>query len=175
LFRPRKGIEVLLEALATLRHGGSPVTLRAVGGFETAGYQDQIRQLVGRLGLSDAVAWIGFTTQVGAELDRMDILVLPSLFGEGLPMVVLEAMAAGVPVVATRVEGVPEVLRDGRDGLLAEPGSARGLAEAIARIIRGEVNWAGLRQSALERHAGGFSDRCMAEGVAEVYRDVLAR
>lgn len=175
LFRPRKGIEVLLEALAILRRDGWPVSLRAVGGFETADYQREAERVVRRLNLADVVTWTGFTTEVGAELDRMDIFVLPSLFGEGLPMVVLEAMAAGVPVVATRVEGVPEVIRDGRDGLLAEPGDAATLAEAVARILRGDMNWHELRNSALQRHASGFSDRSMAEGVARVYRRVLSR
>jgi len=173
LFRPRKGIEVLLEALATLRSRGVPVRLRAVGGFETPQYRRQIQDLTERLGLTDAVEWTGFTRDVDGELAQMDLFVLPSLFGEGLPMVVLEAMAAGVPVVATRVEGIPEAIRDGQDGLIAEPGDPDSLAGAIARVVRGKANWADLRASALKRHAGGFSDRSMAAGVAEVYRRVL--
>ena len=61
-----------------------------------------------QLRLSEQITWTGFTRDVTAELLKMDLFVLPSLFGEGLPMVVLEAMAAGVPVVATRVAGMPE-------------------------------------------------------------------
>ena len=67
----------------------------------------------------------------------MDLFVLPSLFGEGLPMVVLEAMAAGVPVVATRVPGVPEAIRHGQDGVLVDPGDADDLAQAIAGVVNG--------------------------------------
>ena len=175
LFRPRKGMEVLLEALAQLRAQGLPVRLRAVGGFETPDYERQLKSLCGRLGLDDVVDWVGFVRHVDSELARMDLFVLPSLFGEGLPMVILEAMAAGVPVVATRVEGAPEAIREGRDGELAEPDNARSLAGAIARVVRGESDWASLRASALARHAEGFSDRKMAEGVAEVYDRVLSR
>jgi len=175
LFRPRKGMEVLLEALAQLRAQGLPVRLRAVGGFETPEYERQLKSLCGRLGLDDVVDWVGFVRHVDRELARMDLFVLPSLFGEGLPMVILEAMAAGVPVVATRVEGAPEAIREGRDGELAEPDNARSLAGAIARVVRGESDWASLRASALARHAEGFSDRKMAEGVAEVYDRVLSR
>ena len=80
-------------------------------------------------------------------------------------MVVLEAMASGVPVVATRVEGIPEAIRDGRDGLLVEPGDSGALAQAIGRIVRGQVGWQSLRASALERHARHFSDEAMAAGV----------
>jgi len=174
LFRPRKGIEVLLEALALLRSEGLPVRLRAVGGFETPEYENQIMKQAERLDISDAVDWTGFAEKVDTEFRRMDVLVLPSLFGEGLPMVVLEAMAAGVPVVATRVEGVPEAIREGIDGLLAEAGCSRSLAGEIGRIVRGEVNASALRQSALVRHAESFSDRAMAEGVAAVYRRVLS-
>ena len=174
LFRPRKGVEILLEALAELRSQGLPVRLRAVGGFETPEYEDQVKRLVDKLGLADAVDWTGFTQDVDRELGRIDLFVLPSLFGEGLPMVILEAMAAGVPVVATRVEGIPEAIRDGRDGVLAEPADPHSLARAIARVVCGEADWSRLRASALERHAERFSDRSMAAGVAAVYRRVLS-
>ena len=77
---------------------------------------------VGELGVGDLIEWRGFQSDVAAEFAAMDLFVLPSLFGEGLPMVVLEAMSFGVPVVATRVEGVPEAIVDGVDGLHRPPG-----------------------------------------------------
>ncbi len=121
LFRPRKGIEVLLDAMAILRRQGITVHLRAVGAFESPNYEAEIAARVRQLQLNEQITWTGLTRQVGGELRKMDLLVLPSLFGEGLPMVVLEAMAAGVPVVATRVPGVPEAIRHGQDGVLASP------------------------------------------------------
>ncbi len=175
LFRPRKGIEVLLESLAQLRAQGLLVRLRAVGGFETVEYERHVVRYAAELGVSDAVDWIGFTRNVDAELHRMDLFVLPSLFGEGLPMVVLEAMATGLPVVATEVEGIPEAVRDGVEGLLATPGDAASLSHAIGRIVRGEVSWTRLHAAAIQRHAQRFSDDAMAAGVAEVYRRVLGR
>ena len=174
LFRPRKGLEVLLESLARLRAAGRDVALRAVGSFETPAYELQIRQLADRLKLAGAIDWRGFSSNVNAELERMDLFVLPSLFGEGLPMVILEAMAAGTPVIGTRVEGVPEAVRDGLDGLIAAPGDAEDLARAIGRVMQGAVDWQALRTSAHQRQAERFSDRSMAAGVARVYRRVLA-
>ena len=88
-------------------------------------------------------------------------------------MVVLEAMAAGVPVVATRVEGIPEAIRHGRDGLIVAPKDAAGLAEALSQVLDGTVDWTTLRENARARHARRFSDRSMAAGVADVYRQVL--
>ena len=126
-------------------------------------------------GVSDIVDWVGFTNDVSAELAQMDLFVLPSLFGEGLPMVVLEAMAAGVPVIGTRVEGVPEAVADGIGGLLAEPNSAEDLARCLHDILSGTVSWTDLRENALQRHASEFSDQAMASGVAEVYRRVLGQ
>lgn len=173
LFRPRKGIEVLLQSLALLRAQGFPVRLRAVGPFETATYQDQVHRKVAELGLQQAIDWTGFTTDINRELAQMDVFVLPSLFGEGLPMVVLEAMAAGVPVVGTRLEGVPQVIQEGVSGLLAEPDNPEDLARCIARLVNGEVDWLKMRESAIQRHATHFSDHCMAARVADVYRRVL--
>ncbi len=172
LFRPRKGTEVLLEAMALLRQKGIDVSLRAVGPFETPDYEARIKALVSRLGLKDLVEWTGFTQDVGAELREMDLFVLPSLFGEGLPMVVLEAMAGGVPVIASRVEGVPEAIRDGVDGVIAEPNDPADLARAIGDVAGGKVDWSALQSSALARHAERFSDRSMAAGVAQVYREI---
>lgn len=173
LFRPRKGLEVLLEALAGLLSRRVPMRLRAVGAFETPEYEAQVHAHVKQLGLTEAIEWTGFCTDVTAELDRMDLFVLPSLFGEGLPMVVLEAMAAGVPIVATNVEGVPEAIRPEEDGVLVPPRDATALAGAIERFIAGDVDWQSVRRSAHERQRADFSDQSMALGVANVYRTVL--
>jgi glycosyltransferase involved in cell wall biosynthesis len=103
----------------------------------------------------------------------MDLFVLPSLFGEGLPMVVLEAMSAGLPVVASAVSGVPEAVRDGVEGLLVEPGNSAALAAAVGRFVSREVSWNKLGSGALLRHAECFSDLRMAADVARVYDSVL--
>ncbi len=175
LFRPRKGMEVLLEALAALRSWGVDVRLRAVGGFETLAYETAILGLADRLGLAGAIEWTGFTREVNAELAKMDLFVLPSLFGEGLPMVVLEAMAAGVPVVATRVEGVPEAVVHRETGLLVDSGSVSQLASAIRHFVEGKIDFAALSHNGRERHTALFSDLVMARNIAEVYRAVLAK
>jgi glycosyltransferase involved in cell wall biosynthesis len=175
LFRPRKGVEVLLEALAALRRQGSPVRLRAVGSFESPQYEVYVKQLCRDLGLTEVVDWTGFAQDIDQELAKMDVFVLPSLFGEGLPMVLLEAMSAGLPIVASRVEGIPEAVRDGREGLLVEPGNAADLADSLARIIRGELDCDALRSASLHRHGERFSESRMAADVAVVYRRVLGQ
>ncbi len=172
-FRPRKGMEVLLRAVAILKEEGLPIRLRAVGDFETSHYETQIKALAEGFDVTELVDWVDFPEDVDSELANMDLLVLPSLFGEGLPAVVLDAMAAGVPVVASRVEGVTEAIRDGQDGLLAEPDNPRDLAAVIRRIITGQVKWKKLRASAIRRHTEQFSGRAMAAGVAKVYARVL--
>ena len=174
LFRPRKGIEVLLEAIAALRSRRVDVTLRAVGPFETPEYERDVMTLVEKLGVGDAIEWTGFTQNIAAELRVMDLFVLPSLFGEGLPMVVLEAMAAGLPVVASRVEGVPEAIRHREEGLLVEPASVSQLALAIEQLVSGDgLDYVALSDNARKRHGKYFSDRSMAANLAEVYRKIV--
>jgi glycosyltransferase involved in cell wall biosynthesis len=124
--------------------------------------------------LEQSITWVGFTSDVAAEFSRMQLFALPSLYGEGMPMVVLEAMAAGLPVVSTRVEGIPQVVRDGVDGLLAEPASAQDLAHALQRFVRGEVSSENMGDSGWHRQREKFSDTSMAAEVAAVYREVLA-
>lgn len=178
LFRPRKGLEVLLASLAQLRRAGRPVRLRAVGPFETAAYEQEMHRLVRRLDLQDAVDWTGFSQDVNAELARMDLFVFPSILPEGSPMVLLEAMSAGVPIVASRVEGVTDVVGDDLSGgdraaLLVPPSDSQTLAETITEVMNGKHDWGVLRSAARRRLAEQFLDRSMAEGVARVYREVL--
>jgi glycosyltransferase involved in cell wall biosynthesis len=174
LFRQRKGLEILLEAIARLQQTGTAnVRLRIVGGFETPEYEAEVHRRVAELGIESQVDWIGFTQNVTRELKRMDISVLPSVLPEGLPMVIIESMAAGVPVVGTRVDGVTDVIRDGIDGVLAEPGSAEDMATALSCIIAGDVSWSDIRRAAHTRQAERYSDRSMAQGVADLYREIL--
>ncbi|MEO1495884.1 MAG: glycosyltransferase [Planctomycetota bacterium] len=173
LFRPRKGTEVLLEALASLRSRGHDVHLRAIGPFETPEYEQELHALADRLAINDRVQWIGFTNDVPAELARIDTLALPSLFGEGLPMVVLEAMAAGLPVVATRCEGTAEAILHRETGLLVEPGSVSQLTDALEELAAGQIEYETTSIAARERHADRFSAEAMARQVAAVYDDVL--
>lgn len=173
LFRPRKGLEVLLEALALLGQRGIAVRLMAVGGFETSAYERDIKDLVIKLGLEDSINWTGFTRNVVDEFKKMNAFVLPSLFGEGLPMVVIEAMAAGLPVVSTSVEGIPEVLGPSNAGIVVEPRSSVALAEGIEALIRQGADASRIANEGHARQRDFYSDFAMARGVADVYRSVL--
>lgn len=170
LIRPRKGIEVLLEALSLLGRDLDRVRLEVIGPFETREYESQVMDLVQRYGVSHAVRFHGFCKDVPAEMRKLDAMVLPSLFGEGMPMVVLEALACGVPVIATKVEGTPEVVRDGREGILAEPRDPYSLAESIRRFISSRIEWARMSEQAITRQRSCFSCLQMAERTARVYR-----
>ncbi|MEM8947175.1 MAG: glycosyltransferase [Planctomycetota bacterium] len=176
LFRPRKGIEVLIEAIAALQSKNLDIHLRAVGPFETPEYEREVMQLVDRLGVADAITWTGFTKDIAAELRQMDLFALPSLFGEGLPMVVLEAMAAGLPVIASHVEGIPEAIRHREEGLLVEAASVSQLAMAIEELTTSEeLDYEMLSHNAKHRHQLCFSDRSMAANLAAVYDQILGR
>ncbi len=175
LYRPRKGIEILLEAIAELHKQGHSARLHAVGPFETPEYEHSVKQLTADLGITDSVTWTGFTSAVTNEFNNMHVFALPSLFGEGMPMVVLEAMAAGLPVISTRVEGIPEVVRNEQDGLLATPGDADDMARCLAEIATGAFNLEELGNSGRLRQQEYFSDVAMARGVSQVYDRVLKK
>jgi glycosyltransferase involved in cell wall biosynthesis len=173
LMRPRKGIEIALKSLAELKRMKAPVQLELIGVFETEAYQNHILKLIQDLGLQDIVTWTGFTNDIPSALHRLDALLLPSLFGEGMPMVVLEALAAGVPVVATRVEGTPEVIRDTIEGVLAEPGDVNSCVDRILYLTGDRQRWEQMSQSAVRRHRSEYSDQSMALRIARIYADIL--
>jgi glycosyltransferase involved in cell wall biosynthesis/O-antigen/teichoic acid export membrane protein len=128
-----KGLDTLLETFAALRAGRPYLRLDVVGsGDDVARYRDRCRAL----GIEDSVRFRGRLS--GLELAQAyreaTVLALPSR-NESFGMVLLEAMASAVPVVATTVGGIPKLIDDGRTGLLVDPGDPEGLAERLVRII----------------------------------------
>jgi glycosyltransferase involved in cell wall biosynthesis len=125
-----KGVRVLLEALRVARAADSGIRLTLVGDGDD---RPALEALAAAMG--DAVRFAGYRSQeeVANILATADVFVLPS-FAEGVPVVLMEAMAAGKPVIATRIAGVPELVEDGESGLLVPPGDAASLGAAIARL-----------------------------------------
>lgn len=133
---PVKGHIVLLRALALLaergKTSGLTVAIAGRGGEEPA-----LRDFARQAGIEGCVRLLGYREDVGDILAAADIYAMPSL-SEGLPLALLEAMAVGLPVVASRVGGIPEVVTDGDDALLVAPGDPAALAGAIERLIDDE-------------------------------------
>ena len=173
LFRPRKGTEVLIEALSNLRRSGLDANVLAIGPFETKSYENELKALADRLGVAEHITWAGFCDQVEPYFADMDLFVLPSLFGEGLPMVVLEAMANGTPIIASDVEGIPQAIRNGIDGLIVKAGAPIELADQIALLIHDRELREQLGESALDRQRESFSDVSMARKLSDVYAELV--
>ncbi|MFV2053301.1 glycosyltransferase family 4 protein [Aliiroseovarius sp. YM-037] len=126
-----KGLPVLFDALEALHPKHPDLHVTIIGdGPDRAALEERARAL------SDMVDFVGYKSQaeVAETLRRMDMLVLPS-FAEGVPVVLMEAMAAGIPVVTTRIAGVPELVENGVSGVLAPPGDAGALADAISGLL----------------------------------------
>jgi len=135
--RPEKGIEYLIRALPMVQ-SPKPVHLALVGGWDQFPAERQrLENILTELALSERVHWEGyarFGAELFAQIDRSDMLVLPSL-SEGTPHVLIEARARSLPVVASRVGGIPDTITDGVDGLLVPPRNPEAIAAAITRII----------------------------------------
>jgi glycosyltransferase involved in cell wall biosynthesis len=174
-FRPRKGAEVLIDAAGELVRAGLPVRLLLIGEAFRDGPRDYGAELAARgsrVGMGDRLLLTGFRGDVERLVAGLDIFVLPSRFGEGLPMVLLEAMGAGLPVVTTPVEGIVEVVDDGRNGLLVPIDDRAALRGAIRDLVadpgRRAALGAAARTTVIERF---ISDR-MAEALDAVYDEV---
>ena len=135
LFRYKKGIVHLFQALQSLNGAVDYTLLMAGDGFGEEDRETLARE-VDRHGLAARTRITGRIPpeRMGDYLRLFDIMVFPSLFSEGCPISMLEAMALGRPIIASRVAAIPEILRDGENGLLVEPGSPGEIADAIRRL-----------------------------------------
>lgn len=127
-----KGLPVLFEAMAALKEVAPQLRLQVVGdGCD----RTLLEQLASQLGLDEQVEFLGYRSQreVRQYLQTSDLFVLPS-FAEGVPVSLMEAMAAGVPVISTRIAGISELVEDGHSGYLVAPGNGQQLAERVYRL-----------------------------------------
>ncbi|HEX7090785.1 MAG TPA: glycosyltransferase [Longimicrobiales bacterium] len=162
---PEKGPDVMLEALGQLRD------LPFVASFIGAGpEQPALERRAARLGLAKQVLWHGVLPEAGRWFRAFDVLVLSSR-SEGTPIVLFEAMAAGVPIVATRVGGVPDVLGEGA-ALLVEPEAPAAIARALRAIHEAPAAAAERARAARERLAREFSMEPWLARYEAIYRAV---
>jgi len=168
---PEKGFDVLIRATASLAKSGVDLVLLIAG----TGEEDQpLRELAEQIGVADRVRLLGHVGDPRTLFEAMDVFVLSS-YREGLPNVLLEAMALEVAVVATRVNGVPRLVRDGENGLLVEAGSHDELSAAIGRLLGDDATRHRLGQAGRATVESNYSfGRRMAK-MRRVYERVLGR
>ena len=166
---PVKGIPYLLQTARILLRQGANVKVLVVGdGSIRLDLMTQTRDL----GVSENVVFLGHREDTDELLQALDIFVLPSL-SEGIPMALLEAMAASRAVVASRVGGIPEIVEDGFEGFLVEPMDVDGLAERCRRLIESPDVARKMGERARKRVERDFSATAMADRVASVYKELL--
>lgn len=134
--------------------------------------EENLRRLSVELDVSDRVHLLGLRDDVDRVLASADLFVQPSL-SEGLPLAILEAMAFGLPVLASRVGGMAEAVADGETGLLVEPGDAEGLAEGARRLLADPQGMKAMGAAGRRRVEAEFSVRTMADAYESAYLSLL--
>lgn len=129
---PAKGISILLYAMHDLHEAGYEVSLKLGGDGHS---KNKLTNLCKKLALTNVVEFVGYVKNTKEFFGSIDILVLPS-FSEGFPLVILEAMASAIPVIATNVGGIQEAVENGVTGILVTAGSKDEIVEAVKKFIR---------------------------------------
>jgi glycosyltransferase involved in cell wall biosynthesis len=172
----QKGLRHLLDALALLKQRGETIHLRVIGeGSERERLEAQAREL----GLTDQVTFVGTLPnhQVLDEMRAAHAFVLPSVPAQsgcmdGIPNVIIEAMALGVPCISTAISGIPELILNDECGLLVPPGEAQPLAEAIQRLLRDDAMQGRFAEAGRARVESLFEMERNAQKLITIYREV---
>jgi glycosyltransferase involved in cell wall biosynthesis len=164
-----KGFDLLIRSVVDLRQRGLPVSLWIAGDGDT---RQLLEQLIAKLNCQTFVRLLGHVADPRSLYEAADAFVLSSI-REGLPNVLLEAMALGTPVVATSIAGIPKLITNGMDGILVPPGDTSALTMAIERLLINESLRIQLAAAARETIEARFSFVRRMEKVAAVYDEIL--
>jgi glycosyltransferase involved in cell wall biosynthesis len=166
---PEKGFDVLIRAVDQLVRQGLDVELAIIG---EGGEKAALEGLIAELGRADCIRLLGYRADTPELFQAMDAFALSSL-REGLPNVLLEAMALEVPVVATRVAGVPRLIADAENGLLVAPGSVEELSAALGRLLREDGLRRALGQAGRRTVEARYSFAARMQKVRAVYNALV--
>lgn len=167
---PMKGIEYLLDSLSVLMDDGMKFRLKIAG---TGELRAALEERCERLEIRPHTEFLGHVDDMQSFYRTIDIYALPSVSMEGLPLGVLEAMASGVPVVATTVAGSPEAVRDGIDGLLVPPRDVCALANALRHLLADRETRYEMGVAGRNRAVEDFSLERFSGEVFELYKQIL--
>lgn len=168
---PSKGQQYLLRAFRLVRDRHPGAVLWLVGDGEC---RAALEREAAELGIAASVRFAGTRRDVRDVLDAIDLFALPSLW-EGMPNALMEAMAAGRPVVASDTDAIGELVIDGKTGWMVRPGDADGLARCMIEILANPVRAAEIGQAGLQHVRQHFSLESMADAYAALYRDGLTK
>lgn len=173
---PYKGHDVLLEAVRILIDRGHKIELTVIGDIfgKQVKHREDLKMLASSLNLGKSVLFKGFKSDIGPHISKSDIFILPSKRPEGLGLVVLEAMAYGKPVVATKGGGVNEIINDRVNGMLVEPGDRLALANKIEELIKDPGLSKSLAVRGYTTVSESFSVQAMIENMEKIYLRVLS-
>lgn len=163
----RKGVYDLIEAIRIVRHKCVAISLYLCGEGETQKVRERIRSM----GLDETVVVPGWVEGAKKEelLNRAYLYILPSYI-EGLPVSVLEAMATGCPVISTKIGGIPDILEDGIEGFLIEPGDVASLADSILTLLNDPSLWNRMARAAKKKVISEYSVLQTLDALKELYR-----
>lgn len=173
---PRKRLHDLIQALAVARSSTPAVHLRVAGATPDARYLESVRQRIHAYGLESVVTFLGPLSpdELVAEYRAASLCVLPS-GQETSPMVIGECMAMGVPVVATAVGGVPDLIDDRLTGFLVAPGNVAEMGRRIAAVLADDVLASRLGEAGRQKAEREFRAAAVASSVVGVYRQAMER
>jgi glycosyltransferase involved in cell wall biosynthesis len=169
---PNKGHGVLLDAFAQVVNKHPLTKLLVVG---AGPLMEKLRDVAGHLGIASKVIFTGQRRDITSLLQLSDISLLPSITREGLGIALIEAMAMGLPLIGTKVGGIPEVIEHNTNGLLVSPGNSPELAAAIVTLVQDGQMRKRMGRKGEEIYQGKFTMAKMIELVENLYEELLEK
>jgi glycosyltransferase involved in cell wall biosynthesis len=173
-----KGVDYLIESMTRVREVFPDARLITAWG-EVYDWHDDRKEFIDRrieeLGLRDAIVQVGIVEDLPSLIRMCDVVAEPFLNTDGvadLPLAILESMACGKPVISTKVEGIPEIVNHGVNGLLVDPGNSEELANALIRILQNEDESGVMGRSARNFAFTNYSSKTVVDKLETIYHDV---
>lgn len=172
---PIKGHPLFLKAMARVTRVHPNIKIQIIGDAPKPQYKEELQTLAKQLGITKSVEFLGTRYDIPALLSKMSVLVVPSIGEEAFGRVAIEAGACGIPVVATRMGGLIDIMEDEKDGLLVSPDDPRLLAEAVMKLVSDPQLAARYSRSLRMKVEKEFSLDLMFEKTLAVYNEAIAQ